>query len=151
MVTVCVCGGRRRQESEQMEQGLEDVRGGFPVRLESTIFTSSCPPGCYSHPALINYCYSGTLSEWLSDSRYFGTKHFWLRWQAWLWGLIDRPTLQCNTLLFLSLWWQLHVRGRWSRVVGLLLPELDICSFCSIRTSQAGDHVRLVGNNWIYR
>lgn len=122
---VCVCGGRRRQESEQTEQSLEDVRGGFLFRLESTIFASSHPPGCYSHPALLNYCYSGTLSECLSDCRYFGTKHIWLRWQARLLGLIDRPTLQCNLLLFLSLWWQLHVGGRWSGVAGPLLPELD--------------------------
>lgn len=74
MVPVCVCGGRRRQGSEQMEQSLEDVRGGFAFRLQP-VFTASYPPGCYSHPALINYCYSGTLSECPSDSRYFGTKH----------------------------------------------------------------------------
>lgn len=76
MARVCVGGKRRRrQESEQTVQNVEEV--SFLFKLEATLehLTSSHPPGCYSCFTLINYCYSGTLSERLSDSRYFGTQH----------------------------------------------------------------------------
>lgn len=44
MATVCVCGGRRRQESEQMEHSLEDEMVVFlESMLQSTILLAVIP------------------------------------------------------------------------------------------------------------
>lgn len=106
-MSVCVSGGEAgvTTAGEQMvEENLEDVRM-LPFCLKSqhgcsTILNYVYPPHhlpCYSLFTLMNYCYSGTLSECLSDLRYFGTKHTfctWLKCQMQLLAMIDRPALQ---------------------------------------------------------
>ena len=113
-VWVCVWVCVRENEAgvgaagEQMvEENLEDVKYvAFLFKVTTTrpsLHPELCLPPSSSFPrysrfALMNYCYSGTLSvnaclTWgtLAQNTPFCA---WLKYQMQLFGLIDRPTLQ---------------------------------------------------------
>lgn len=102
MASVCVCGKRRRRDSEQTVQNLEVVSVDF-WRHRSFLSSSW----------LLFPLYSDKFRYVVWLLVFWHSVYFFVRCQVWL---IDRPTLQSTTLLFLTLWWPallslLHVRA----------------------------------------